>query len=142
VAISAGTNSSGNSFAIALKNDGTVVGWGTHGTGGTTVRQTGISAGGWTADSTIRSVATQLEGALATLRNESSKLSANLSVVTTRQTFTGNMAGTLQTGADNLTLADTNQEGANLLMLQTRQSLGITSLSLASQAAQAVLKLF
>jgi len=52
------------------------------------------------------------------------------------------MVSTLQTEADNLTLADTNQEGANLLMLQTRQSLGITSLSLASQAAQAVLKLF
>jgi len=90
----------------------------------------------------IQSSASQLEGALNTLRTQSSTLSANLSVVTTRQTFTDNMVTTLQTGADNLTLADTNEEGANLLMLQTRQSLGITSLSLASQAAQAVLKLF
>jgi flagellin len=99
------------------------------------------------ADSTtgtagIQSSATQLENALNTLRSQSSTLSANLSVVTSRQSFTDNMVSTLQTGADNLTLADTNQEGANLLMLQTRQSLGITSLSLASQAAQAVLKLF
>jgi len=90
----------------------------------------------------IQSSASQLEGALNTLRSQSSSLSANLSVVTTRQSFTDNMVNTLQTGADNLTLADTNQEGANLLMLQTRQSLGITSLSLASQAAQAVLRLF
>jgi flagellin-like hook-associated protein FlgL len=52
------------------------------------------------------------------------------------------MINTLQTGADNLTLADTNEEGANMLMLQTRQNLGISSLSMASQAAQAVLKLF
>lgn len=52
------------------------------------------------------------------------------------------MIATLQTGADNLTLADTNEEGANMLMLQTRQNLGITSLSMASQAAQAVLRLF
>lgn len=95
-----------------------------------------------TGTTAIQSSATQLEGALTTLRNESTSLSANLSVVTTRQSFTDNMVTTLQTGADNLTLADTNQEGANLLMLQTRQSLGITSLSLASQAAQAVLKLF
>ena len=45
-------------------------------------------------------------------------------------------------GADQLTLADMNEEGANMLMLQTRQALGTTSLSLASQAAQNVLRLF
>ncbi|QEM69752.1 flagellin [Geobacter sp. FeAm09] len=100
------------------------------------------NASATTGTTNIQSSATQLEGALNTLRSQSSSLSANLSVVTTRQSFTDNMINTLQTGADNLTLADTNQEGANLLMLQTRQSLGITSLSLASQAAQAVLRLF
>jgi flagellin-like hook-associated protein FlgL len=35
-----------------------------------------------------------------------------------------------------------NQEGANMLMLQTRQQLGTTSLKMASDAAQAVLRLF
>ncbi len=95
-----------------------------------------------TGNSAIQSSSKQLENALSTLRSQSSKLSANLSIVTTRQTFTDSMVNTLKTGADNLTLADTNEEGANMLMLQTRQSLGTTSLSLASQAAQAVLKLF
>jgi flagellin-like hook-associated protein FlgL len=52
------------------------------------------------------------------------------------------MINTLQKGADNLTLADMNEEGANLLMLQTRQALGTTALSLASQQAQSVLRLF
>jgi hypothetical protein len=33
------------------------------------------------------------------------------------------MANTLQTGSDSLTLADSNEEGANLLALQTRQQL-------------------
>ena len=94
------------------------------------------------ASNAIRSSSKQLENALSTLRTKSSELSANLSVVTVRQNFTDNMISTLQTGADNLTLADSNQEGANMLMLQTRQSLGITSLSMASQAAQAVLRLF
>jgi len=65
-----------------------------------------------------------------------------MSIVTIRQDFTTGMIATLQTGADNLTLADMNEEGANMLMLQTRQSLGTTALSLASQAAQSVLRLF
>ena len=90
----------------------------------------------------ITSSAGELESALSYLRSKSSALSANLSVVTTRQDFTNSMINTLQIGADNLTLADTNEEGANMLMLQTRQNLGITSLSMASQAAQAVLRLF
>jgi len=94
------------------------------------------------ATNAIKSSATQLENALTTLRNKSTELSANLSVVTVREDFTKSLINTLQTGADNLTLADSNQEGANMLMLQTRQSLGITSLSMASQAAQAVLRLF
>ena len=83
-----------------------------------------------------------LESALSTLRTNSAALSSSLAVVTTRQDFTDNMINALQTGADNLTLADSNEEGANTLMLQTRQNLGISSLSMASQAAQAVLRLF
>jgi flagellin len=59
-----------------------------------------------------------------------------------RQEFTKSMINTLQTGADNLTLADTNEEGANLLALNTRQQLSQTALSLAAQASQAVLRLF
>ena len=95
-----------------------------------------------TASKAIQSSSAQLEGALNTLRSQSSALSANLSVVTTRQSFTDTMINVLQTGSDNLTLADMNQEGANMLMLQTRQSLGTSALSMASQAAQSVLKLF
>ena len=59
-----------------------------------------------------------------------------------RQDFTKSMINTLQTGADNLVLADTNEEAANMLALQTRQQLSQTALSLASQADQAVLRLF
>ncbi len=52
------------------------------------------------------------------------------------------MINTLQQGAAGLTLADSNEEGANLLALNTRQQLSQTALSLAAQAAQAVLRLF
>ncbi len=83
-----------------------------------------------------------LNDAMDTLRTQTREMASNLNVITARQDFTENMIATLQNGAANLTLADMNEEGANMLMLQTRQSLGITSLSIASSAAQAVLRLF
>ncbi|HWP97332.1 MAG TPA: hypothetical protein VN426_10845 [Syntrophomonadaceae bacterium] len=46
-----------------------------------------------------------------------------------------------QQNADSLTLADTNEEAANMLALQTQQTLGIKSLSLSSQSAQNVMQL-
>ncbi|MEJ2223379.1 MAG: flagellin [Desulfobacterales bacterium] len=83
-----------------------------------------------------------LEEAMNELRVESKKLSSNLSIITAREEFTAQMINTLGDGASKLTEADMNEEGANMLMLQTRQALGTTSLSLASQAAQGVLRLF
>ena len=59
-----------------------------------------------------------------------------------RQDFTQSLISTLTTGADKLVLADTNEEGAKLLALNTRQQLSQTALSLANQANQAVLRLF
>lgn len=92
--------------------------------------------------SNIQSAIDGLEDAMNTLRTESKKLSSNLSVITTREDFTSQMINTLQDGAAKLTEADMNEEGANMLMLQTRQALGTTSLSLTSLAAQSVLRLF
>ena len=96
----------------------------------------------WSSTSDITTAQGNLQSASDKLRIESKNLANNLNIITTRQDFTDNLIGTLRTGADNLTLADMNQEGANMLMLQTRNQLGTTSLSLASQAAQAILRLF
>ncbi|PKN18027.1 MAG: hypothetical protein CVU71_10915 [Deltaproteobacteria bacterium HGW-Deltaproteobacteria-6] len=90
----------------------------------------------------IDAAITALDAATTTLRSEASKLSGNLSIITVRQSFSTNMINTLNSGSDMLTLADSNEEGANMLMLQTRQSLSTTALSLSAQAAQSVLKLF
>ena len=90
----------------------------------------------------ITTVVSNLDTAIDTLRTKTKNLSNNMSIITARQDFTDKMINTLSDGAENLTNADMNEESANMLMLQTRQSLGITSLSMASQAAQAVLKLF
>jgi len=101
-----------------------------------------VSAGGTADKAEINSAISKLDNATSALRTEAQKLSTNLSTITIRQDFTSNMINTLEDGAANLTNADMNEEGANMLMLQTRQQLGTTSLSLASQAAQSVLRLF
>jgi flagellin-like hook-associated protein FlgL len=94
------------------------------------------------SDATIDTKLATLGDAMNSLRSQSSSFGSNLSVVENRQDFTKNMINTLETGAANLTLADTNEEAANLLALQTRQQLSSTALSMASQADQAVLRLF
>jgi flagellin-like hook-associated protein FlgL len=93
-------------------------------------------------NTTIAGAISEIDAAVTALRTEAQKLASNLSTISIREDFTENMINTLNTGADKLTLADMNEEGANMLMLQTRQALGTTSLSLSSQAAQAVLRLF
>jgi flagellin len=96
----------------------------------------------WGGTADIQAASAELTTALATLRGQAQAFGSNLSTVQIRQEFTKAMINTLQTGADGLTLADPNEEGANLLALQTRQQLSTTALSLASQASQAVLRLF
>ncbi len=93
-------------------------------------------------NASANTVITTLDKAATTLRTQASAFGSNLSVVQTRQDFNKNLIGVLQTGSSNLTLADTNLEGANLLALQTRQQLSTTSLSMAAQSDQAVLRLF
>lgn len=94
------------------------------------------------ADTDVDSALAELTAATKQLRAQASTFGANLTVVQTRQDFTKKAILTLTTGADLLTLADQNEEGASLLALQTRQELSTNSLSLASQADQNVLKLF
>jgi flagellin len=100
------------------------------------------SGDGFQLDANINAAITALDAATTTLRTQASAFGSKLSIVQARQDFTKNLINVLQVGADNLTLADTNEEGANLLALQTRQSLSTTSLSLAAQADQNVLRLF
>src|SRR6202023_859093 len=101
-----------------------------------------ISGNGFQDNHNIDTTVSSLDSALTTLRTQAAQFGSNLSTVQTRQDFTKNLINTLQTGSDNLVLADTNLEGANMLALQTRQQLSTTALSLANQANQAVLRLF
>jgi flagellin len=123
-------------------------------TGASTVKITGVddtvgadlsignSSNNWAGATDITAASGDLTAALVTLRSQSQALSSNLQTVQVRQDFTKAMINTLQAGSDSLTLADSNEEGANLLALQTRQQLSTTALSLAAQADQNVLRLF
>ena len=84
---------------------------------------------------------TALSSASTSLRSEASALGSNLSIVQIRQDFSKNLINVLQTGASNLTLADTNEEAANSQALSTRQSIAVSALALANQAQQSVLQL-
>ncbi|MGH6678249.1 MAG: flagellin [Bradyrhizobium sp.] len=84
---------------------------------------------------------TALNTASTSLRAESSALGSNLSIVQSRQDFNKNLIHVLQTGASNLTLADTNEEAANSQALSTRQSIAVSALALANQSQASVLQL-
>lgn len=107
---------------------------------------TAATATGWGAASgfvaTIDSEISKIDSALNTVRNTAQTLGTNSSMLSIRQDFTTNIINTLQGGAGELVNADLNEESANMLALQTRQSLGTISLSIAQQSQQSVLRLF
>ena len=102
----------------------------------------GLNTVDWQNQGDIAQSLKEISNALKSIRAFTAELGNNYSIITNRQEFTENLINILTEGADKLTLADMNEESANMLSLQTRQQLAINSLSLASQAAQAVLKLF
>ncbi|MBI2254252.1 MAG: hypothetical protein HYU58_06520 [Proteobacteria bacterium] len=97
---------------------------------------------GWNDRADIDAAVKQLDSAKLALRAASSNLSTNLNIISTRESFTAEFSNVLTEGANKLVAADQNEEGANILTLQTRQQLGTISLSLANQAQQAILRLF
>ena len=102
----------------------------------------GLTKPDWQTQGDIAQSLKEISAALKSIRSFSVELGNNYSIITSRQDFTENLINILTEGADKLTLADMDEESANMLALQTRQQLAINSLSLASQASQAVLKLF
>lgn len=121
-------NTAASAQATALSNG---VSWKTIGT----------SSGGQSV-SNLDSVIKAVDSAIATVRSNTKTLGTNVAILQTRLDFTKAYVNTLQEGSEKLTLADLNEEGANLVSLQTRQQLGIQALSFAGQQEQGVLSLF
>jgi flagellin len=102
----------------------------------------GISEANFASTTFVDSAISEVRDATTSVRTFGSSIANDLAIIQTRENFTEQTVNNLNAGADRLTVADQNEEGANLLSLQTRQQLGVTSLSLASQSQQAVLRLF
>lgn len=102
----------------------------------------GIGEADFTSAANVQLSIDDVRAALESVRSFGQSIANDLAIIQTRQDFTKDTINTLKAGADDLTVADQNEEGANLLSLQTRQTLGVTSLSLASQSQQSVLRLF
>jgi flagellin-like hook-associated protein FlgL len=100
------------------------------------------ATGNFATDANINTAGSLLLTALSTLRTDASNFGGNATLIQTRQDFTTNLINNLQTASDNLTLADTNTEGANLQALQAQDQLGIVSLGISGQLSQAILRLF
>jgi len=83
-----------------------------------------------------------LQTAIGKVQAAAQTIGGNVTFLQTRLDFTSQYIVTLQGGASKLTVADVNLESTNLVTLQTRQSLAIQSLSIATQSEQAVLRLF
>jgi flagellin-like hook-associated protein FlgL len=134
---------SGGSLAATFNESGSS----TLSIAGTSLNVTGLGLAALTgddfqSDAAVEDIVGDLDDALTSLRIEAARLGSNLAILQVRQDFTKAMAETLKAGADDLVLTDSNEEGANLLALQTRQALSTTALSLSSMGAQAVLRLF
>ncbi len=100
------------------------------------------SANTFQTDKDINDALTNLSNSLITLRAQSAVFASSNDILTTRQDFTKSLIATLKSASDSLVAADTNEEGANLLALQTRQQLSSTALTIAVQSEQSVLRLF
>ncbi len=100
------------------------------------------AAANFSLTSNVDSAINQIDADITTLRGNASTLGSNVALLQTRLDFTESYVNVLEEGAGKLTLADLNEEGANLVALQTRQQLGIQALAFAGQSEQAVLGLF
>jgi flagellin-like hook-associated protein FlgL len=96
---------------------------------------------GWT-DAELDAFIAASQAALNRLQTVGSVIATNGSVLQLRLEFTKQSARIESEQADFLTLADMNEEGAQLTALQTRQQLAVQALSLAGRSEQAILRLF
>ncbi len=83
-----------------------------------------------------------IDAAVETIRSASGHFVTNMTLLNTRLDFTQSYANTLSAGASKLTLADINEEGANMLAMQSRTQLSAQALSFVSKSEQDILGLF
>ncbi len=138
-----GTNlvqSSPDNLDVALNEDGssqlTILGIDSTSAG------LGINTTTFSSDADIDAALAEIDSAQSTVRTNTANLASSTSALQVRLNFTQDLTNTLESGAAKLTNADLTEEAANRLSLDTRQQIGLNSLSLAAQSSTAILGLF
>lgn len=75
------------------------------------------------------------------MRANASRIGSNAAILTTRETFTQELADTLQAGADDLLQADINAEGARLLASKIRDDLSLSGQRISAQSESLIVEL-
>lgn len=85
---------------------------------------------------------TAIDAAITAVTTAASKLGANKALLETQESFQGILSDSLKAGVSTFVDADMNEASTRLQALQTKQQLGVQSLSIANQNSQMILKLF
>ncbi len=80
----------------------------------------------------VKRTLSNLRKARETMREYASSLQNDLSIITARRDFIEQNINTFKAGANDLTLADINAKGAEMLSLQTRRELQVEALALST----------
>jgi flagellin len=94
------------------------------------------------ADLLITNAENQVATAQAAVQSALQQFATAATVLGLRKDFVSKYQRILDDGQNRIVAADTTVEGANLSALQTRQQLGYTALSIATQSEQGILRLF
>ncbi len=99
----------------------------------------GIQNREFIGEENIQDIIDSTRSALKKIRSYGFTLSNDISIIQNRKVFSENLINTLESGSDDLIVADQNEQAANLLAGQLRLDLGITALSLAGQSQATIL---
>ena len=94
----------------------------------------GASYNDFATSADIDAALSAIETATNTVRSNESSIASSASALQTRESFSENLANTLQAGADKLTLADTTEEAARLLAVKARDGLAVQAQRIAGQS--------
>ena len=95
-----------------------------------------------TTDAAAITTIANIEAAIAKTETLESNFVTDHQLLQTRLNFTESMMTANSSAADDIVLADPNEEAANLLALQVRQQLVMQSMSFAAQSQGSILNLF
>ncbi|MFK7867583.1 MAG: flagellin [Alphaproteobacteria bacterium] len=103
----------------------------------------GVAVQGFSAASTadLTAITNTLDAAASRLSAYANTLGTNVALLESRVDFTQSYVNTLEEGAGKITLADLDEEAANLTALQTRQELTIQSLAISGDMERYTLNL-